>query len=143
MKSNVTISFRDLLDGLEWVSAGARHENPAWVSRVTGQIHCSSMMADVDEVLPDDIDDGSIYLQIPHKVDLDLGNVLALAFVEEQLPKEYESASRMFRKRGAFTRFRYLLEGHNKLQAWYDYRNNAEEAALRQWCADHDLPLEP
>lgn len=142
MKATATVNFQDLLDGLEWVSAGGRYKNPAWVSRLTGQIHCSSTMDDFGEVLPDDIDDDRIYVEIPHKHDLDLGNALALEFVEEHVPQEYESASRMFRKRGAYAQFKNLLERHKKLQAWYDYRSNAEEAALRQWCADNDIPLE-
>ena len=142
MKAIATVNFNDLLDAHEWVNAGERSENPAWISRMTGKIHCASTVVDVDEALPDDIDDDHIYVEIPHKHDLDLGNALALGFVEEQLPQEYASAARMFQKRGAYAQFKNLLERHKKLQAWYDYRNNAEEAALRQWCADNDIPLE-
>jgi hypothetical protein len=42
-------------------------------------------MMELDEVLPEDIEDGSIYVAVPHKYDVNLGNNLALAFAEEQL----------------------------------------------------------
>lgn len=143
MKSSATVNFQDLLDGHEWVNAGNPSENTAFVSRITGQIHYSSMVVDIEEPLPDDIDDGRIYLEIPHKYELDLGNGLTFRFVEEHLPEAYDTVAGFFRQRGAYAKFKHLLEQNKKLQDWYDYRNNAEEAALREWCAENDIRLEP
>lgn len=141
MQLSTPVNFDDLLNGYEWVSAGAPFENCAFVSRTTGKIHFSSIMVDVEEELPDDIDDGSIYQAIPHKYDLDLGHDLAMRFVEEHLPDAYDVASAFFRQRGAYARFKSLLEKRNKLQDWYEYRDNAVEATLREWCAENGIAL--
>jgi hypothetical protein len=41
-----------------------------------------------EEDLPDDLETSDRYLAIPHKNDLDLGNNLALRFVEEQFAED-------------------------------------------------------
>jgi hypothetical protein len=141
MKSTVPVDFSDVVDSYEWVSAAHPSENEAFISRVTGKIHWSSSIADVEETLPDDIDDGSIYVQIPHTYDLDLGKHLVMRFVEEQLPELHSAVAGYFRQRGAYSRFKSLLEQNKKLQAWYDYRDAAVEAALREWCAENNIQL--
>jgi len=143
MQTTAPISFDDLLLAYEWVSAGASFENEAYVSRVTGKIHWSSNFGDVEEELPEDIEDGSVYLAVPHKNDLDLGRELALRFVEEHLPEEYEVAYQFFRKRGAYSRFKAMLERRNQLQNWYQYEKSAVEGALREWSTENGLQLKP
>jgi len=54
---------------------------------------------------------------------------------------QYDHVVNVFRQRRAYSRFRDLLERRGKLTAWYEYEERATEAALRQWCADNDLPL--
>ncbi len=59
-------------------------------------------MIDLDEELPEDIEDESIYVPVPHKYDLNLGKNLALTFAEEQLADSYDTVSNIFRQRGAY-----------------------------------------
>lgn len=141
MKSTAPVDFNDLVEGYEWVSAADPSENEAYISRVTGKIHWSSSIVDVEEALPDDIDDESIYVQIPHTYDLDLGKRLVMRFVEEQLPESHGTVAAYFRQRGAYSHFKSLLEQKQKLQDWYDYRNAAVETALREWCAENNIQL--
>ena len=70
---------------------------------------------------------------MPHKQDLDLGNRLVFHFVEEHLPDSYESVRDIFRRKGAYSRFRDLLEQHGRVDDWYRYEERATEAALREW----------
>src|SRR4051812_27889229 len=105
MNTSALISFDDLLNTFEWVSSSESRENEAFVSRVTGQIHWSSSFSDLEEELPEDIEDGSIYLAVPHQHDLDLGRNLVFRFVEEHLPDSRGIVSEFFRKRGAYSRF--------------------------------------
>ena len=46
----------------------------------------SSASSHLDEDAPDDLDDESRYIQIPHKNDLDLGSDLVRRFVSEEAP---------------------------------------------------------
>ena len=143
MTSSAPVSFADLLAAYEWVSASAPMENDAYVSRATGKIHWASSVTDVEEELPEDVEDGSIYVAVPHKYDLDLGRALALRFADEHLPDSYEVIAGFFRKRGAYGRFKDLLERRDCLQAWYDYEAHAVECALREWSGENGLPLTP
>lgn len=143
MTPNATVSFEDLLAAFDWASAGAPMENTAFLSRLTGATHCASMMMGLDDDLPDDIEDASIYLAVPHKNDLDLGKQLALNFADDLLPESYGSVAAFFRQRGAYGRFKDFLERRGMLQAWYDYEAKAVERALREWAAANGLPLKP
>ena len=111
----------------------------AYVSRVTGTVHWSG--EGVDGELPEDIEDESLYIAVPHKSELDLGRSLALRFVEEHLPRSRETVYGFFRKRGAYSHFKSLLEHAGQLEAWRLYEQAATEKALREWCAENGFAL--
>jgi len=142
MTPSAPVKFDDLLSGYEWVSSSPDGDNDAFVSRVRGTVHWSSSMVELDEELPEDIDDGRVYVSIPHKHDLNLGKHLALAFAEEHLEASFDAVAGFFRQRGAYGRFKDLLERKGLLQAWYDYEARATEAALRAWCAGQEIAIE-
>jgi hypothetical protein len=134
---NVPVDLDELLAAHEWVSAGeaAAVDAEAYISRIDGQIHwCGE---GVDEELPEDIEDGSLYIAVPHKSELGLGRSLALRFAEEHLPRSWEEVDGYFRKRGAYSRFKSLLERVGRLDAWHQYEQAAKEEALREWCAEN------
>ncbi len=141
MTLSAQVKFDDLLSAYEWVSSSSPAESDAFISRVTGKIHWSSSMMELDEELPEDIEDGSIYMAVPHKYDLNLGNNLALTFAEEQLADSYENVSNFFRQRGAYGKFKDLLAQKGKLEAWYEFEANATELALREWAAEQGLSI--
>jgi hypothetical protein len=84
--------------------------------------------------LPDDIDDSDKYIQIPDKRELELGKPLALNFAREFLPDDVGYVEQIFRRRGAYARFKDLLQRRDALDQWYDFEANAQERALRMWC---------
>jgi hypothetical protein len=139
MTLSAPVKFDDLLAAYEWVSSSSPAENEAFVSRITGNVYWSSSMIDLDEELPNDIEDGSIYATVPHKYDLNLGKNLVLTFAEEQLADSYETVSTIFRQRGAYGKFKDLLERKGHLDAWYKYETDAIELALRKWAAEQRL----
>lgn len=132
------MNFADLLAAYEWVSSSP-DDSEAFVSRVTGDVHWSSSTMELDDELPEDIEDGSIYVRVPNKHDLNLGNSLALTFAEEQLADSYTTVANFFRQRGAYGRFKDFLERKCCLDAWHDYEAKATEHALREWAAEEGL----
>ncbi|MGH8284410.1 MAG: hypothetical protein ACRETT_01425, partial [Steroidobacteraceae bacterium] len=80
-------------------------------------------------------------IEIPHKNDLDLGKHLALRFTAEQLPDSYELIEGFLRHKGAYARFKRLLESEGVLTAWYAYEAEAGETALREWCAENGIEI--
>jgi hypothetical protein len=47
----------------------------------------------------------------------------------------------MFRHRGAYRRFKELLEHQDLLEAWYDYERSKTLEALREWAQDEGIEL--
>ena len=109
----------------------------------TGKFFYQSEMLGLDETNNDGEDvDHAGCIGIPHKNDLDLGQRLVFEFIETNLPEKIEYVERIFRKRGAYSKLKELLDSKGLLQAWYDFENSREEEALRQWCADNDIKLD-
>lgn len=65
MEPFAPVAFADLLDAFEWVSAMAPMENSAYVSRATAKTYLASRVMALDDELPEDIDDGSLYVAVP------------------------------------------------------------------------------
>lgn len=139
----VSVDLDQLLTAYEWVSAGEATavDAEAYVSRVDGRIHWRG--EGVDEEPPEDIEDGGLYIGVPHKSELDLGRSLVLRFVEEHLPQKREEVDGFFRRRGAYSRFKSLLERFRQLDAWHHFEQAAKEAALREWCAQNGFVASP
>jgi len=64
-----------------------------------------------------------------------------LQFSAEQLPESYDKVREIFSRRGAYARFKDLLEYQDMLQQWYDHEQQAGENALREWCNDCDIKI--
>jgi hypothetical protein len=138
----MAVSFREILDAFEAVSfEGGLGENAAYVCRETGKILWQFASDEDAEELPDDIEDEDKYIPIPGKRELDLGKPLVLAFARECLPDDYQKAREMFSRRGAYARFNDLLDYRNARQQWYEYRDKAEEEALRTWCKENSIEV--
>jgi hypothetical protein len=134
---SVPVSLEDLLAAFDWVSAGdsAAIECAAYVNRATGAVHWSGEGVDAEP--PEDIEDGTAYVAVPDKSELGLGRSLALQFVEERLPPEYETVYQFFRARGAYSKFKSLLERAGQLDTWHAYERSAIEKALVAWSEEH------
>ena len=128
---SVPIDLDDLIDACEWVSASESLNAQAYANKSNGRIHWEG--DGVDEEPPDDADDEDAYVPIPHKNELDLGRDLALRFVEEHLPGSLDKAEGYFRKRGAYSNFKAMLDAAHQLENWYAYEKAAFEEGLTQW----------
>jgi len=106
----------------------------------TGEIYYISEFGDSDE-LPDDVEDPDKYIEIPHKNELDLGESLVLQFVSEHISEEMGRVEKIFRKKGAYSRFKTLLEQKGLLDQWHDYENRRTSQVLREWCKDNKIDI--
>jgi hypothetical protein len=137
----VTVLFSDLLDAFEFANAGAPCESSAFINLDTGAIHYKSDMIELEEELPEDLETSDRYIALPYKNELDLGRELALSFVEQELPNEYERAVGFFRSKGAYGRFKNLLESRGVIEKWYAFDAQVTEARLSEWCQEHGIQL--
>lgn len=107
---NTSVILEDLVAALEWVSAGesAAMDSAAYVSKAAGKVHWSG--EGVDEELPPSIEDATLYVAVPGKSELGLGRSLALRFAQDHFTEQTESVHQIFSKRGAYPRFKSLLD---------------------------------
>jgi hypothetical protein len=134
------VRLSELVNALMFL--GRDYEHAAYVSLDTGEVHIA-----VDEEMwgefpvPDDLETSDRYLRLPDKRELGLDRRLALAFIEAAAPDDYDRVRGYFSRRGAYARFKNLLEFRNLLDRWYAYEQEAEADALRAWCAENDLTV--
>ena len=138
-----SFSYTRIRDAFDYVGAGGRLEQEAYLCLETGETHLHTEIGDNFEELPEDVGDPDKYLAIPHRNDFDLGRRLALHFAREHLPAEaFDTARACFNRAGAYDRFKNLLDARGLLQQWYDYEEAAIDEALRGWCEESGIVLE-
>lgn len=130
----------DLEEGLNYVSGAPYGERSATICPRTGKIHLHSEFDDFAEHA-EEVPEPEDQVEIPHKNDLRLGRELVLYFVAEHLPDDLAAVEAYFRKRGAYAKYKTLLEGRDVLDEWYEFENARVKAALRNWCRASDIEL--
>ena len=135
------MKFSDIEIAFDYVSSNQPHINHAYISILTGDVYYTSEMYDSDE-LPDDIDDVSIYVSIPHKNDLNLGRQLVLDFVSEFLPDDYDTVCKIFSRKGAYSKYKQLLENRGKLEQWYKCETETQREALLDWYTENQIQID-
>jgi hypothetical protein len=136
-----SINLDELRNAFEFVSSGPSSEHSAYICMNTGIIYWTSNVMDLEEEVPDDIETSDQYIAVPHKNDLQLGQSLALSFIDQEIPHEYNFAASLFRKRGAYRRFKELLQAEGLLEKWFAFEVNASDLALQDWCKENNIEL--
>jgi Uncharacterised protein family (UPF0158) len=135
----ISVNFGDLETAVEFVSSSMLTEHRAYISIDTGVIYWVSASGDIDEDVPEDLGESDRYIDVPTKNDLDLGRRLALRFAEEHMPNDSETVWQYFAHRGAYARFKDLLEARGQLDAWYAFDAECTQRAILEWCEAHDI----
>ena len=139
------VNFQEILTAFEFVDmSGGLGAFEAVLCRRTGKIYSRSEFPDWQELndeMPDDVEDDEKYIAIPDKRELGLGKPLALDFAREFLPNDFDEVRYMFNKRGGYKKFRALLIRRNVLDSWYDFESKTTEKALREWCELNEIEV--
>ena len=133
------VTLDDLHLALLWVSGAP--DSQAYLDRVTGEIYYTGTYADEKQPIPDDLEDGERYISLPGQRDLDLGQRLVFRFVEETMPQAYDQVRQIFHSRGAYRRFKDLLDRAGMLEQWHRYEEQAVLKALREWCSENGIDV--
>jgi uncharacterized protein UPF0158 len=140
----MAISFDKLLDAFEFVSVRTEGQNTVYLCRQTGKTYWHSDFSDfqeLEEELPDDIEDETKYIQVPNRNDLGLGKPLVFDFVSQFLPDDYDDVRDFLNRKGGYRRFRALVERRRVLDRWYKFEQEATNKALRDWCEANGIEL--
>ena len=133
------VDYDDLEMAFEFASFDSLGESEAYICLETGKIYLNSDA--VDEELPEDLDEEEKYIVVPSKHDLNLGMPLALGFVADRLPEDLESVRSYFRARGAYSKYKAILEERGVLEQWYEYEQESIKQALLSWCSENAIAV--
>ncbi len=136
----MAISFDDLENAFLFVSTDQQYMHTAYLCKETGEFFYDSEMGDSDE-LPEDIEDPDKYITVPHKNDLELGKTLVIEFTSKYLPEELDRVYSIFRQKGAYSRFKDLLESKGVLKEWYEFEDQRQTIALKEWCRENKIEI--
>jgi hypothetical protein len=137
-----SINYTDLEAAMQFVTGGEFVNASAYVSRETGEIYWVSDDNDPEEELPGDIGESSQYAEVPCQKDLDLGKPLVLGFVSRAMPGSFEEVDAMFRRKGAYSRFKSFLSARGMLEEWYSFEEAAVKTALCEWAENEGFTIE-
>ena len=142
-QSMPSVDLTELQGAVEWVSDNVA-DSEAFVCRQTGRIYWISDDGSLEpEERPVDVDDPEKYAPVPDKYELDIGVRLVYEFTETHLPGQYDTIRSVFRRKGAYRRFKTILVEHNLLERWYDFSEEQSQAVLEEWCASEGFTAEP
>ena len=136
----VKMKFTEMDMAFDYASADSPGMTTVLLDTKTGEFHCHSELIDLDP-LPEELYDSEDTISIPHKNDLDMGRNLVFEFAAQVIPDELDRVEAFFSRRGAYRRFKDLLEYTGHLQEWYDYEGAAREKAMRAWCEENEIEL--
>lgn len=136
----MVIPFDEIENAFFFVSVGQISMCRAFLCKETGEIFYTSDMGGLDD-LPEDIDDNDKYIAIPHKNELNLGKALVIEFMENYLPEELERVYSFFRRKGAYSRFKNLLENKGMLEDWYHFEDTRQKQVLKEWCRENEIEI--
>jgi hypothetical protein len=137
-----TIKYDDLEMAFHFVSGGDMFDAAAYISRGTGTIYLDSSEEELGDSVPDDIGDADWYAEVPARRDLDLGSTLVFKYVAEVIPGRHDEVAAMFRRKGAYGRFKEWLASQGRLDEWFDFENAAVRETLTEWAAGEGFKVE-
>jgi hypothetical protein len=143
MQSMPSVDLDQLQGAVDWVSSDSLM-NEAYVCRKTGRIYWipdEAERIDEREQAPSDVQDPDKFLLVPDKYYLDLGNKLAFDFTAQYCPDCYDDVQDLFRRKGAYGRFKGLLAQKNLLDQWYGFSEQQTRLALQEWCKSEGLEV--
>ena len=132
--------YGELEQAFDHVSYGEIVQASAFVSRETGRIYWVSDDLE-EEGLPENLENPELYAAVPAKRDLGLGKRLALRFVSEELPERSDVVDGFFRRKGAYSRFKDLLEENGVLEKWYRFEKDSIKEALCEWAKEEGFTV--
>jgi len=132
------------LDELEMAFAfsdGLGEPTPVYVSRLTGELVYDAEDFTGEPCPVEDIDCHPDYVHLPDAFDLDLKQALVWRFVRAHLPEQEPEIREFFRRRGAYGRYKSLLESEGKLEDWFEFENRSTREALVDWCRHNGISV--
>lgn len=136
-------TFEEIDDAFFFVNSDSYGMHRALLCLDNGRIYFHSEMDDPeDDELSEDNFDCDNFIEIPHKNDLNMGQALVFEFAEDQMPGDLNRVMSIFDNRGAYRKFKDLLECRGLLESWYEFESRRMKEALMEWVKDNEIKLD-
>jgi hypothetical protein len=129
------VNLDDLEHALSFTALDQGMDSCACLDTATGE----TILVSPGEEPPADIYNNNNYLLLPTQQELDLGRSLVLQFIQQTHNHLLDDVYAMFRARGAYAKFKALLEREGILAQWYQYERDKTREALKDWCRENNL----
>jgi hypothetical protein len=137
------LSFDKIFDAFEETCFGDPFTVSVYINKENGD---SFLVLDDDdgynEENPDDLFENDIYFSLPDPSELTSGRDLAFKFASAEVREYSDKIYEIFQNRGAFSRFKSLLEDIGKIDDWYKFEQETQKAELREWCQLNEIDLD-
>ena len=133
--------FSNIEHAFDTISCQTQYSCTVILSRSTGKLYYQDEACGIVDELPDDFGSSDDYVEIPHQNDLDVGSSLVHQFMREFAPEQSDEVRRIFRRKGAYSRYKSFLDRSGLLDSWHRYEEQETIAALKQWCKDNSIEL--
>lgn len=134
------VDLDDLALAVRWVADGMALDHEAWVERSTGVVRMYSPdQAALCGPMPTNAGGHADCVPVPDRRELGLGTELVFDFARDEMPDAVDAVRAVFRRKGAYGRFRDMLERQGLLERWYAYEEAREMQALHEWCEAQGL----
>jgi len=139
------ISFNEVYDAYEYVCIGSDGGASAHLNSESGKVLIvpSAIASDHDEIeaAEKQLETGE-WIELPDKYELHLGKELVFRFAADNLSEnDFMRVERIFSHRGAYGNWKDFLEDRDLLKKWYDFSNDAEIKALKEWLVAAAIPF--
>ena len=132
-------TYSDIELAFEYVSGAPYGTNRVIYDKDADRFLYESEMSGESEI-PDDIR-WETCVEVPHKHDLNLGQYLVFRFILQTIPDQEDAVRKIFKRPGAYGRFKDFLEKRQLLQQWFDYEASARRNAIEQWCRENGIEM--
>lgn len=131
----------DLELAFEMVSGSPGFQVLAYVHKGTHVIVYDDEEESGVECPVSDIEFDPDYLSIPTRRDLDLGQPLVWEFVEREAPGLRDKISWIFRRKGAYPRYKAFLRECGLLDKWHAFESTRTREGLLEWCRENGIEV--
>lgn len=136
----ISVEYSEIELAIDFVGDGEGYGNMAFVDAMTGDLIWES-----DEFLDEDSPkrvSGRDYIEIPSRRELGVSSRSAVEFARRSLDAQgYETVDAMFRKRGAYRRFKDYLDEIGMLDRWHEYEAQQLRALVEDWAEEQSIEL--
>ena len=65
-----------------------------------------------------------------------------LKFTATHIPEDFGQVDSFFQRRGAYAKFKNLLNTKGLLAEWYEFEEQEQVKALKEWCKDNGINID-